>query len=127
MGLLDLFRPKWRHSDPDVRRAALSEVADPAILVQMIVSDGEWFVRHEAFAALRAMSPDGLHYSRVMRESADEEIRRKTVKVMTDESEIERVAREDKYLYIRDAARHRLEEIRTGLWDHMAERGSRQD
>lgn len=121
MGILDRFRPKWRHSDADVRVESISEIDDPAILVEMIVSDGEWFVRHEAFSALRAMGPDQEHYQRLMQESGDEEIRRKAVKVMTDETEIERVAREDQYLYIRDAAKHRLEELRTGIWDGLAE------
>lgn len=119
MGLLNWLRPKWRHSDPDVRVQAIAEIDDPAVLAAMVVRDGEWFVRHEAFAALRAMDPDQVHYHRLMRESEDEEIRRKTVKVMTDENEVARVAREDKYLYIREAAEHRLAEIRTGLWDHL--------
>ena len=119
MGLLNWFRPQWRHSDPDVRLESIRTIEDPAVLVEIIVRDGEWFVRHEAFAALRAIDPDETHYGRLMRESSDEEIRRKAVKIMTDEAELERVAREDKYLYIRDAAAHRLDEIRTGLWDHL--------
>ena len=119
MGLLNRFRPAWRHSDPDTRLESIRTIDDPGVLVEMIVRDGEWFVRHEAFSALRAMNPDESHFHRLMRESGDEEIRRKTIKVMKDEAEIERVAREDKYLYIRDAATHRLNEIRTGLWDHL--------
>jgi hypothetical protein len=120
MGLLNRFRPKWRHSNPDVRLESIAEIKDPAILAEIIVTDAEWFVRHGAFAALRDMKPDDKHYRRLMRESDDEEIRRKAVKVMTDEFEIERVASEDKYLYVRDAAAHRLEELRTGCWDHLA-------
>ena len=120
MGLLNRIRPKWRHSNPDVRVESISEITNPAVLVDMIVKDGEWFVRHAAFGALRDMRPDDSHYRRLMRESEDEEIRRKAVKVMTDESEVARVAREDKYRYIRDAASHRLEELRTGLWDHLS-------
>lgn len=119
MGLLNWFRPAWRHSNADVRLESIRGIEDPAILVEIVVRDGEWFVRHEAFAALRALNPDETYYHRLMRESGDEEIRRKAIKRMTDEAEIERVAREDKYLYIRDAATHRLNEIRTGLWDHI--------
>ncbi|MDE0625113.1 MAG: HEAT repeat domain-containing protein [Bryobacterales bacterium] len=120
MGLLNLVRPKWKHSDSDVRREAISSIGDPEILAEIIISDGEWFVRHEAFEALRDMKPEQTHYRRLVRESPDEEIRRKAVKVMTDESELERVAQEDKYQYIRDAAEHRLHELRTGLWDNLA-------
>ena len=83
----------------------------------MIIRDSEWFVRHDAFGALRALDPAQEHYHRLMRDSGDEEIRRKAVKVMTTESEIERVSKEDEYQYVRDAASHRLDELRTGLWD----------
>ena len=119
MGVLDSIRPKWKNSDADVRQAAIAEISDPAILVQMIVRDSEWFIRHEGFAALRAMNPDHVHYHRLMRESSDEEVRRKVVKVMTDIAELERVAKQDQYQYVRDAAEHRLEEIRTGVWDNL--------
>ncbi len=120
MGLMNLFRPRWKHSDADVRQESISSITDPGVLVEIAVSDAEWFVRHEALSALRDMQPDQSHYRRLVRESLDEEIRRKVVKIMTDEPELERVAREDKYLYIRDAAEHRLNELRTGLWDHLA-------
>ena len=119
MGLLNLFRPKWRHSDADIRHASIQETDDPAILVEMIVRDSEWFVRHDAFAALRDLGPDEEHYCRLMRDSGDEEIRRKAVKVMTDQSELARVAREDKYRYIREAAQHRLDELETGIWSRV--------
>ncbi|MCY4187462.1 MAG: hypothetical protein OXD30_03160 [Bryobacterales bacterium] len=120
MGLLNWFRPKWRHSDADVRIESLAQVSEPETLADIIVADSEWFVRHEAFAKLRSLAPDQSHYARLMRESDDEEIRRKAVKIMTDVTELERVAKEDKYLYVRDAAQHRLEEIRTGGWGQPA-------
>ncbi len=119
MGLLSLFRPKWRHSDSDVRREAIAQMEDPELLVQVILRDSEWFVRHEAVAALRDLKPDQSHYKRLMIESDDEEVRRKVVKVMTDVAALEHVAEHDRYQYIRDAAVHRLEEIRTGLWDGL--------
>ena len=121
MGLLNLFRPKWKHSNADVRIEAIASISDPQILVDVIVGDSEWFVRHEAFAKLRSLDPGQAHYGRLMRESNDEEIRRKAVKIMTDVSELERVAKEDSYLYVRDAAEHRLDEIRTGIWDKLAQ------
>jgi len=121
MGLLNLFRPKWKHSNADVRLEALGELSDPQALSEVIVSDSEWFVRHEAFAKLRSLNPEQAHYARLMRESNDEEIRRKAVKIMTDVTELERVAKEDKYLYVRDAAEHRLDELRTGVWNKLAQ------
>ena len=117
--MLNWFRPKWKHSNPDVRKASLDEIKDPGVLVGIIIGDSEWFIRHDAMAVLRAMQPDESHYHRLMRESGDEEIRRKVVKVMTDEAELRRVAENDKYRYIRDAAEHRLNELRTGMWNDL--------
>ena len=70
-------------------------------------------------AALRGLQPEQSHYHLLMRKSGDEEIRRKAVKVMTDEGELQRVAENDKYRYIRDAAEHRLDELRTRIWDDV--------
>ncbi len=124
MGFLNLFRPKWKHSNADVRQSVIAEVKEPKILVEMIIRDPEWFVRHEAFGALRVLDPEQVHYHRLVSECTDEEIRRKVVKVMTDVAELERVSENDQYLYIRDAAGHRLEEIRSGIWSPAEEQGT---
>ncbi len=121
MALMNLFRPPWKHSDPDVRKAAVQGIDDPDILVEMIIRDGEWFVRHEAMSALRDLGADRVHLRRLVGESSDEEIRRKAVKVMTDEADLERVAKEDRYRYVREAAEHRLGEIRSGQWAHLSD------
>lgn len=120
MGLLDAIRPDWKNSDADVRIAAAKELDDPEILTKMIVKDAEWFVRHNAFARLRALKPDAQWYRKVAEHSGDEEIRRKVVKVMSDESDLEWVAKNDKYRYVRDAAEHRLDELRKNLYGEKA-------
>lgn len=116
MGLLDALRPKWKNSDADVRLAAAKELQDAEILAAVIIEDGEWFVRHNALIRLRELNPDQQWYAKIMRESKDEEIRRKVVKVMTNVADIEWVAQNDEYRYVRDAAEHRLHEIKTGAW-----------
>ena len=116
MGILDPLRPKWKHSDADVRIAAAKELDDPAILVKMIVGDGEWFVRHNAFSRLRDLDPDEQWYSKLMRESGDEEIRRKVVKVMTNLDYLREAAKNDDYRYVRDAAEHRIDELENNVW-----------
>ncbi|MBI1355476.1 MAG: hypothetical protein GC160_14110 [Acidobacteria bacterium] len=121
MGLLDSIRPKWKNSDADVRIAAAKEIRDPAVLVKMIVNDAEWFVRHNAFAALRDLEPDQSFYNQVVREAKDEEVRRKAVKVMTNESDLEWVAKNDKFRYVRDAAEHRLNELRNNIWNENSD------
>ena len=116
MGLLDALRPKWKNSDADVRLAAVKELADPEIITAVIIEDPEWFVRHNALIRLRELNPDQKWYAKIMRESKDDEIRRKVVKVMTNVADIEWVKQNDEYRYVRDAADHRLEEIKTGAW-----------
>lgn len=116
MGLLDAIRPKWKNSDADVRLAAAKELQDSATLVTIIIDDTEWFVRHNALIRLRELNPDQKWYSKVVRESGDEEIRRKVVKVMTEVSDLEWVAQNDQYQYVRDAADHRLAEIKDDTW-----------
>jgi len=120
MGLLDSLRPKWKNSDADVRLAAAKEIQDPEILCKMIVDDDEWFVRHNALVALRDLNPDQKWYAKLAKESRDEEIRRKVVKVMTEESDLEWVIKNDQYRYVRDAAEHRLNELRNGVWSETA-------
>ena len=121
MGLFDLFRPKWKHSDPDVRIAAASEITDENILVEMAANDREWFVRHNAFDLLRARNCGQHVYAQLARHAGDEEIRRKAIKRLTDQAVLQEVAGGDKYRYIRDAAEHRLEELRENLWGEVEE------
>jgi len=116
MGLLDALRPKWKNSDADVRLAAAKELQDPEILAAVIIEDPEWFVRHNSLIRLRELNPDQKWYGKIMRESKDEEIRRKVVKVMSDVTDLEWVFKNDEYRYVRDAAEHRLGEIKTGAW-----------
>jgi len=39
VALIDLFRPKWRHSDPGVRLSAVKGLADQAVLAQVAKTD----------------------------------------------------------------------------------------
>lgn len=45
---MDLFRPKWRHSDPPVRRDAVRQLQDPLQLVEVAVHDADRDVRRAA-------------------------------------------------------------------------------
>lgn len=116
MGVLDLFRPKWKHSDSDVRMAAAKELDDVEILKQMAGHDKDWFVRHGVFDLLRSRDPGDDIYAYLAKDAMDEEIRRKAIKRLRDEETLKWVAKNDKYRYIRDAAEHRLEELRSNLY-----------
>ncbi len=124
MGLLNAIRPKWKNSDADVRLAAAKELDDADTLASIIIDDSEWFVRHNALIRLRDLNPDQKVYARIMQEAGDEEIRRKVVKVMTEVAQIELVAKNDQYQYVRDAADHRLAEIKDGTWENNSDAAS---
>ncbi|HEX4459212.1 MAG TPA: DUF349 domain-containing protein, partial [Polyangia bacterium] len=50
MGLVDLFRPKWKHSNPDVRAEAVRQLGDDqaALLATIVQHDGDAHVRRVA-------------------------------------------------------------------------------
>jgi hypothetical protein len=116
MGLFDLFRPKWKHSDPDTRLEAAREMTDQTLLRQMAATDRDWFVRHRVFDIIREQNAGDSVFAFLAKNSTDEEIRRKAVKKLRDETVLEDVAKNDKYRYVRDAAEHRLEELRSNLY-----------
>ena len=116
MGLLDGFRPKWKHSDPDVRIAVARELDDVSILLEMSANDPEWFVRHRTFDVIREKFGSQEDFTYLARSSKDEEIRRKAVKKLKNEAVLQDIAAHDKYRYVRDAAEHRLYELKTGIW-----------
>lgn len=116
MGLFDIFRPKWKHGDPDVRIAAAKELTDIGILQRMATDDRDWFVRHRVFDEIRDRQSGDSVYAHLAKHSLDEEIRRKAVKKLQDEAVLEDVARNDRFRYVRDAAEHRLDELRRNTY-----------
>lgn len=55
MGLVNLFRPKWQHTDPKVRIAALKNVRDLQILSELAENDDDHAVREAAKEAKEAL------------------------------------------------------------------------
>jgi hypothetical protein len=56
MSLLDRFRPRWKHSDPHVRFAALQSLDDPSALAEIFETDEHPEVRAAAFARISDQS-----------------------------------------------------------------------
>jgi hypothetical protein len=52
MNFLDLFRPKWKHSQPRVRRAAVEKLTDQALLGEIAKTDSDRDVRMAAVKEL---------------------------------------------------------------------------
>jgi hypothetical protein len=121
MGLFDLFRPKWKHSRSDVRLEAARQVSDHEILKQMAANDRDWFVRHRVFDIIREQNAAESVYAFLAKQSSDEEIRRKAIKKLRDEAVLEEIAKSEKYRYVRDAAEHRLDELRTNLYGEKSQ------
>lgn len=61
MGLFDRRRnvPEWKHEDPKVRLAAVGELSDPALLVEIARTDGDERVREEAVGVLHGLALEG--------------------------------------------------------------------
>ena len=48
MGIIDLFKPKWRHSDPAVRREAVEALDNQSSLITVAKSDPDPAIRQLA-------------------------------------------------------------------------------
>jgi hypothetical protein len=48
MSIRDWFTPRWRHSDPEVRKSAIKRLTDRNALVSIAKSDEDGDVRHIA-------------------------------------------------------------------------------
>lgn len=87
MGLFDLFRPKWKHSDSNKRLEAINEVTDQNVLCEISINDEDSEVRQ---AALRLIS--------------DWKVRKATVKRITDENILFNIAQNDDNWVVRTEA-----------------------
>jgi len=117
MGLFDFLRPKWKHSNPDVRIAAARATDDIEVLRKLASDDRDWFVRHRVFDEIRDRNLGGDSiYADLAKNSVDEEIRRKAVKKLKDEVLLADIAKNEKFRYVRDAAEHRLDELRRNIY-----------
>ena len=52
MGLLDIFKPKLKHSDPDVRSEAVKKITDQAVLVDIAKNASDEDVRRAAIGQI---------------------------------------------------------------------------
>ena len=128
MGLLDRLRqqPAWTHDDPKIRRDAIAEIQDPAILSDLLRTDPDERVREEAadwlldlaleaedeagaLAALAGLN-EPKHLVAVARSAPHEGAGRAALARLTDKRAIASVARNGEHDAIRLEALGRLDD-----------------
>lgn len=90
MALSDFFKPRWRHSDPSIRKAAAAQLDDEAVAVRLAGSDPDDGVRAaaarrvEELAARRAANASGIDALRALEGVADPGLLRELAKDAVD-------------------------------------------
>jgi hypothetical protein len=102
MGLLERLRPQpgWKDPDPKVRRAAVGQIADVALIVDLARTDPDPGVREEAQASLLSHALEG----------TDEAAGRKAVEALEDARILLQIARQAAHEQASRAALSRLSE-----------------
>jgi hypothetical protein len=63
MKFSDLFVPRWQHSNPEVRKRAVSRLRDPSLLRQILEMDDHQMVRDAAQAQLERLAEQQVRVS----------------------------------------------------------------
>jgi len=126
MGLLERLRPHpgWMDPDPRVRRAALRQVVDPAVLTTLWRTDPDEAVREEAVSALLALALEAADEAagaaaagtledprlivQVARSARSESVSRSAVSRLHDPKALGSVARHGRHAATRLEAQQRL-------------------
>jgi len=104
MSIADWFRPKWRHSNRDVRLAAIARVTDQCLLGEIARSDWNFHVR----AAAAGRITDQTRLADLAKNSRDYEVRVTATERLTDQSVLADLAKHDESSEVRKAAAARV-------------------
>ncbi len=100
MGLLDLIRPKWRHSDAGVRLHAVATVGDQTVLARIAREDEDDRVREAAIAKID--DPETL--TRIAITGAISSAHKAAVAKLKDQAVLARIATAAMDIRVREAA-----------------------
>jgi hypothetical protein len=115
MVLRDLFRPRWQHSNPVVRRAAVTKLVDQALLAEIAKNDVHRGVR---IAAAEKLSDQKVLLS-VATGNDLLEVRMAAAKRLTDETIAARVLADlEKDFQTREQAANAFRELAEFRQDH---------
>jgi len=104
MEFIDLFRPKWKHSDPEVRREAVKKLTRQALLAKLVKTEKSAYVRLHALTNLT----DEFVLAEISKTDTDPEVRQAAVKKLVDQAVLVSIAKQDKNEYVREAAIKKL-------------------
>jgi hypothetical protein len=104
MGLLDLFKPKWRHSKAEIRLKAMGMIENQALLARIATKDNDADVRGAAVLGLT----DQALLARIATEDNDADVRGAAVLGLTDQALLARIATEDNDGGVRGTAAWRV-------------------
>ena len=97
MGFLDLFRPKWKHSEFSVRREAVEKLTDQNLLAEIAKSDKDSVVR---IIAVEKLTDQNL-LAEIAKNDKDFDVRRGAVEKLTDQNLLAEVTRIENTKYSR--------------------------
>jgi hypothetical protein len=104
----DWFRPKWKHSDPAVRLAAVERLADQPTLADIAKNDKDSKVRKAAMARVT----EQYDLADVAQNSLDSKVRKAAVERLEDQLVLAEIAKNDKDSEVRRAAVARVTDER---------------
>lgn len=121
MGLLNLFRPKWKHSDPIKRIEVVKKLKNPGVLAEVAKNDEDFRVRREAVwklndqkllmeiakkdtekavkqAAIEKLKDQGV-LTEIVKNDEDWQVHREAVGKLNDHKSLAEIAKNDKEEY----------------------------
>ncbi len=99
-GLINLFRPKWRHTDSQVREAAVGRLTDPRLLTRIAQKDESLSVRG---AAVQKLADHAL-LAAIAQQDESDWVREAAVEKLTDNALLSEIAQKDQSPSVRKAA-----------------------
>jgi hypothetical protein len=145
MGIMDVFRKKWQHSNPEVRRNAVPTVKDARVLSHMARADSDPGVRAAAVGRVedqtvlesaartdsspevRASAARRLKNERVAQAVAKNDrsalVRAEATRSLASHTHLLSLATDDPDESVRSVAMDRLEKVKPGSTSELAQRG----
>ncbi len=123
MAFKDLFNPKYKHSDPEVRRKALGKLEDQNILAEISKNDEDLAVRMVANKRLGKENSQDAHAD-VAKNDMNYEVRKRAVEKLNDQELLADIAKNDENEWVREKA---IEKLDLDKWQELLTDVSKND